>query len=75
MKIRFLGTGAAEGIPCFGCTCPRCQAARKGEGHNARRRASVLIEAAGHRLLLDTPPEISSLLDRAGVFDLSLIHI
>ncbi len=73
MKIRFLGTGAAEGIPCFGCTCPRCQAARKGEGHNARRRASVLIEAAGHRLLLDTPPEISSLLNRAEVFDLSAV--
>jgi len=75
VKITFLGTGAAEGIPSFGCTCPRCQAARRGEGHNARRRASVLIEAAGHRMLLDTPPEISTLLDQAGIFDLSAIFL
>ena len=75
MKITFLGTGAAEGIPCFGCTCPRCQAARRGEGHNARRRASVLIEAAGYRMLLDTPPEISAQLDQAGIFDLSAIFL
>ena len=58
MKIRFLGTGAAEGIPSFGCTCQRCQVARKEGVPNVRQRASVLIEAAGHRILLDTPPEI-----------------
>ena len=71
MKIRFLGTGAAEGIPSFGCTCQRCQIARKEGGPNARHRASLLIEAAGHRILLDTPPEIGALLNRADVFDLS----
>ena len=73
MKIRFLGTGAAEGIPSFGCTCPRCQVARKEGGPNVRQRASVLIEAAGHRILLDTPPEINSMLDQAEVFDLSAV--
>lgn len=73
MKIHFLGTGAAEGIPSFGCTCPRCQVARKQGEHNARQRAALLIEAAGHRLLLDTPPEISSQLNRAEVFELSAI--
>jgi phosphoribosyl 1,2-cyclic phosphate phosphodiesterase len=73
MKIRFLGTGAAEGIPSFGCTCQRCQVARKEGGPNVRQRASVLIEAAGHRILLDTPPEINSMLNQAEVFDLSAI--
>ena len=73
MKIRFLGTGAAEGIPSFGCACQRCQVARKEGGPNVRQRASVLIEAAGHRILLDTPPEISTLLNQAKVFDLSAI--
>lgn len=73
MKIQFLGTGAAEGIPSFGCACPRCQVARKEGGHNVRKRASVLIEAAGQRLLLDTPPEINSMLNQAEVFDLSAI--
>ena len=75
MNIQFLGTGAAEGIPSFGCTCQRCQVARKEGGPNARRRASLLIEAAGHRILLDTPPEISALLNRAEVFDLSAVFL
>ena len=73
MNIQFLGTGAAEGIPSLGCTCQRCQVARKQGGPNVRRRASLLIEAAGHRILLDTPPEISALLNQAEVFDLSAI--
>jgi phosphoribosyl 1,2-cyclic phosphate phosphodiesterase len=75
LKIRFLGTGAAEGIPSFGCTCQRCQVARREGGPNARHRASLLIEAAGHRILLDTPPEISALLNRAEVFDLSAVFL
>lgn len=73
MKIRFLGTGAAEGIPSFGCTCPRCRLAREEGGPNIRRRASVLIEAAGQHILLDTPPEISLQLNQADVFDLTAI--
>ena len=75
MKIQFLGTGAAEGIPSFGCACDRCRLAREAGGSNARKRASVMIEAAGQRLLLDTPPEVSTLLDRAGVFDLSAVFL
>ncbi len=75
MKIQFLGTGAAEGIPSFGCTCQRCQVARKEGGPNVRQRASVLVEAAGHCILLDTPPEISTLLDRAEIFDLSAVFL
>ena len=75
MNIHFLGTGAAEGIPSFGCACPRCHVARKEGGHNVRKRASVLVEAAGQRLLLDTPPEIGTLLNRAEVFDLSAIFL
>jgi len=73
MRIHFLGTGAAEGIPSFGCTCPRCKLARREDGPNTRKRASLLIEAAGQRLLLDTPPEISLLLNQAGVFDITAI--
>jgi len=73
LKIRFLGTGAAEGIPSFGCTCQRCQVARKTGGPNARHRAALLIETASCRVLLDTPPEINSLLNQAEVFDLSAV--
>lgn len=75
MKIRFLGTGAAEGIPRFGCTCQRCQMARKEGGPNTRQRTSLLIEVASHRILLDTPPEIGALLNRAEVFDLLAVFL
>ena len=73
MKLKFLGTGAAEGIPNFGCTCVRCQLARKEKGPNSRRRASLLVEAADQRLLLDVPPEISQQLNHAEVYDLTAI--
>ena len=73
MIIHFLGTGAAEGIPSFGCTCQRCQIARTQEGYNARKRASLLVEADSYWILLDTPPEIGLQLNQAGVFDLAAI--
>lgn len=75
MKIQFLGTGAAEGIPSFGCTCPRCQLAREEGGAEVRKRASLLVETDDCRVLLDTPPEISLLLDQAGVFELTALFL
>jgi metal-dependent hydrolase (beta-lactamase superfamily II) len=33
----------------------------------------LLVETGGCRVLLDTPPEISQLLDQAGVFDLTAV--
>lgn len=74
MRLRFLGTGAAEGIPCFGCQCPRCQAARQG-GKNRRRRSALLVEADGFKILVDTPPEISQMLEAAEFNDLTAIFI
>ncbi|GAH89815.1 unnamed protein product, partial [marine sediment metagenome] len=38
LNIRFLGTGAAEGIPSLGCTCQRCRLARKEGGINVRKQ-------------------------------------
>lgn len=73
MKITFLGTGAAEGIPSFGCDCERCRVARKGGGKNVRQRSALLIEVGGLRILVDTPPEISIQLNKSEIFDLSAI--
>ncbi len=73
MKLLFLGTGAAEGIPCFGCTCPRCEAARSQDGKDRRRRSALLVTGESHRLLVDTPPEISNLLDWGNFSDISAI--
>lgn len=50
MKIKFLGTGAAEGIPAIFCNCSVCKYARKIKGRNVRTRSQALIN---NDLLLD----------------------
>lgn len=54
MKLVFLGTGTSIGVPAIGCNCPVCLSANP---FNKRRRASLYIEAAGLRIVIDTPPD------------------
>ncbi|WP_200915571.1 hypothetical protein [Margalitia shackletonii] len=42
MKLHFLGTAAAEGIPNPHCTCNTCTEARRLGGRNIRSRTSVI---------------------------------
>lgn len=44
MKITFLGTGAAEGIPAVWCECELCRTARARGGKNLRRRCAYAID-------------------------------
>ena len=44
MKLVFLGTAAAEGIPGLWCGCAICREARKRGGKDIRRRCSYLID-------------------------------
>ncbi len=44
MKIRYLGTGAAEGVPAVFCNCPACSKARLRGGKEIHTRAQVLID-------------------------------
>ncbi len=54
MKVKYLGTGAAEGIPAMFCTCVFCTGIRK-KGQSAwRTRSQVLID---DELSVDFPPE------------------
>lgn len=50
MKLTYLGTAAAEGIPCAFCSCDTCQEARRLGGRNLRTRSQALIDDG---LLLD----------------------
>lgn len=43
MKITFLGTSAAPGIPLTFCECNTCDHARIHKGKNIRKRASYVI--------------------------------
>lgn len=55
MKINYIGTAAAEGIPALFCTCPVCQHARKEKGKEVRLRSGACINES---LLIDFPPDI-----------------
>lgn len=44
MKIHFLGTAAAEGVPNVFCRCDTCLQSRKLGGKNVRTRASVILD-------------------------------
>ena len=50
MKLQFLGTAAAEGIPGIFCQCAVCQEARRKGGRFIRTRSQALID---DRLLID----------------------
>lgn len=54
MEIRYLGTGAAEGIPAVFCHCEICNYARKNKGKNIRTRSQAIIDG---QILLDFGPD------------------
>lgn len=70
MKLTYLGTGAAEGIPCAFCSCATCQEARKLGGRNIRTRGQALIDG---QLLLDLGAD-TYLHSIYGQLDLRQIH-
>lgn len=55
MKLTFLGTGTSFGVPQVGCECAVC---RSEDPRDKRTRVGAIVEDAGLRLLLDTPPEL-----------------
>lgn len=54
MKLTYLGTAAAEGIPATFCTCSVCKFARRHKGRELRSRLQMLIN---DELLIDFPPD------------------
>lgn len=54
MKLRYLGTAAAEGWPALFCNCEICTHAREVGGKELRTRTQTLIN---EDLLMDFPPD------------------
>lgn len=44
MRIKFLGTAAAEGLPAVFCNCDTCKRARMRGGKEIRTRSQILID-------------------------------
>lgn len=70
MKIKYLGTAAAEGIPALFCECEVCKQARLNGKKDFRSRTQVLIN---DDLLVDYPPD-SFYHFRINKIDFSKIH-
>ena len=54
MKIQFLGTAAAEGIPAIFCECETCKKTRELGGKNIRTRSQAIVD---DRILIDLPAD------------------
>lgn len=54
MKVKFLGTAAAEGWPALFCECEACKRAQALGGKNIRTRSSCLIDDI---YMVDFPPD------------------
>lgn len=52
MEIKFLGTGASEGIPVIGCKCKHCTIALK-DNKSKRLRSCILLNNNNDFLLID----------------------
>ena len=65
MRLTILGSGGAFVTPRLGCQCRGCVAAREHAGRH-RRGGPCLFIHDGH-VLVDTPEDVTPLLDRAGI--------
>lgn len=70
MKLQYLGTAAAEGVPAIFCTCRTCQIAREKGGRNIRSRSQALVDDC---LLIDLPADTYWHSMKEGI-DLTHIH-
>ena len=64
MKVRILGSGTSSGVPRIGNDWGECDPA---EPRNRRSRASILVETATTRILVDSGPDMREQLLAAGV--------
>ncbi len=54
MKIKFLGTAAAEGIPALFCNCALCRYATEHRGKEIKTRSQSLVD---DKILIDFPAD------------------
>ncbi|WP_345948227.1 MBL fold metallo-hydrolase [Mucilaginibacter sp. PAMB04274] len=70
MIITFLGTGTSQGVPVIACECEVCTSADK---HDKRLRTSLLVEAEGKVIVIDSGPDFRYQMLRAGVKHLDAV--
>ena len=70
MKLKYLGTAAAEAVPAPFCRCGVCERAREKGGRNVRTRSQALLDG---RLLIDFPADtyLHALREGLRLYDIS----
>ena len=69
MKLQYMGSGSAEGVPAPFCACDNCRRIRQLRGHDIRRRSGLCVNDT---VLIDFPPDIGASVLATGV-DLSRV--
>jgi phosphoribosyl 1,2-cyclic phosphate phosphodiesterase len=64
MRLKFLGTAAAEGFPGIFCKCATCEEARRLGGKDLRYRSALLVNTD---LLIDFGPDLMAAAQRFGL--------
>lgn len=70
MTITFLGTGTSQGVPVIACNCEVCTST---DFRDKRLRSSILIEAEGKVIVIDSGPDFRYQMLRANVQRLDAI--
>jgi len=70
LKITVLGSGTSSGVPTIGCSCAVCHSA---DPRDTRLRPSILIDAGGRNIVIDTTPDFRAQVLRAGIHRLDAI--
>lgn len=71
MKIKYLGTGAAEGIPAIFCNCSICKNAKQVKGKEIRTRCQAIVD---DEVIIDFGPDTYWHLIQYGI-DISQIEL
>jgi phosphoribosyl 1,2-cyclic phosphate phosphodiesterase len=70
VKVRILGSGTSSGVPRIGNDWGACDPANP---RNRRTRASIIVETATTRILVDTSPDLREQLLSADVSDVDAV--
>ena len=55
VEVTVLGSGTSHGVPMIGCDCTVCTS---DDPRDKRMRPSIFVRTSGHRILVDTSPEL-----------------
>ncbi len=72
ITVTVLGSGTSKGVPEVGCECRIC---KSSDSHDKRLRASILVETAGMKLLIDPSPDFREQALRLRLADIDAVLV